>query len=301
MARRPAALPDALVGRPFTRRDARELGIGDDRLRRRDLSAPFTGVRDTTQDGQLEQRCLAALCALPPGSVLSHTTALRLYGVPLPWQLEREASVHVHLPPGASRVRRRGVMVHHRAEPLRADRLGPLPVVPPSQAWCDAATLVGGEDLVVVGDGLLRRKSPPTSLERLADHVSRLAPRARGRRRLLEALPLLRTRTDSPMETRTRLVLVQAGLPCPHVNELVRDARGDVVAMPDLLYPHARLAIEHDGDVHRTDPTLWRRDVERREMLQDLGYLVLVVTADVIRFDPDTIVRRVRNALRTRT
>jgi len=118
----------------------------------------------------------------------------------------------------------------------------------------------------------------------------------RGIVRCREAIDLVRPGTDSSMETRTRLLLVQAGLPCPQVNVPAYDDAGRFLALPDLSYPELRIAIEYDGDVHRTDPATWRRDVERRQRLEDAGWIIVTATADdVLRF-PERLVRRARAA-----
>lgn len=68
--------------------------------------------------------------------------------------------------------------------------------------------------------------------------------------------------------------------------------------MPDMTYPEARIAIEYDGDVHRTDPRTWRRDIARKQRLEELGWRVIVVTADDVYLHPARLVTRVRTALR---
>ena len=115
-----------------------------------------------------------------------------------------------------------------------------------------------------------------------------------------QAIPLLEPRSDSPMETRLRLLLVLGGLPCPESNrDVVVD--GEWLARPDLSYPALRIAIEYDGDHHRTDRRQWQRDIGRRRLLEDAGWLLIVVTAaDVLRH-PEAIVERVRRAIAART
>ncbi|WP_147375385.1 hypothetical protein [Jiangella rhizosphaerae] len=45
----------------------------------------------------------------------------------------------------------------------------------------------------------------------------------------------------------------------------VIDETGAWLARPDLSYPHLKIAIEYDGDHHRTDQRQWRHDkVPRR-------------------------------------
>jgi very-short-patch-repair endonuclease len=67
--------------------------------------------------------------------------------------------------------------------------------------------------------------------------------------------------------------------------------------MPDLSYPEQRVAVEYDGDVHRTDRTVWRRDVVRRQELESLGWRVITCTADDVLRHPDRPVSWVRRAL----
>lgn len=103
------------------------------------------------------------------------------------------------------------------------------------------------------------------------------------------------------MESRTRLTLVRAGLPCPEVNVPVHDAAGRFLAMPDLTYREPRLALEYDGDVHRTERATWMRDIRRRESLQAAGWAVMTVVSDDVQRFPYALAGRVRALLRTRT
>ncbi len=105
---------------------------------------------------------------------------------------------------------------------------------------------------------------------------------------------MVRPRTDSPMESRLRWEIVRSGLPCPVVNYLVRGVGGEVVAMPDLAYPRWRIAIEYDGDVHRTDRRTWRRDIARRQALESLGWRVITCTADYVLRTPDRALAWIR-------
>lgn len=77
---------------------------------------------------------------------------------------------------------------------------------------------------------------------------------ARGLLRLRAVLPLVDGGAESPQETRTRLVLIDAGLPKPQTQIRVLDEYGDFVARIDLGYEHLRVGIEYDGPQHWTDP-----------------------------------------------
>ncbi|MNW71026.1 hypothetical protein D3C74_506210 [compost metagenome] len=67
-----------------------------------------------------------------------------------------------------------------------------------------------------------------------------------------------------------------------------------------MSYPERRIAIEYDGDVHRTDPATWRRDVERRQRLEAAGWIIITATADDVLRHPERFVARVRAALQKR-
>jgi very-short-patch-repair endonuclease len=102
------------------------------------------------------------------------------------------------------------------------------------------------------------------------------------------------------METRLRLLLVRAGLPAPCVNrDVVED--GAWLARPDLSYPLQRIAIEYEGDHHRTDRRQWKRDKARRRLLEDHGWLVIEVIDDDVYKTPELTVARVRAARTARS
>jgi very-short-patch-repair endonuclease len=108
------------------------------------------------------------------------------------------------------------------------------------------------------------------------------------------ALDLAEPATESVMETRLRLLLVQAGLPRPRVQVSLRDDRGLFVARPDLYYPGVRLAIEYDGATHRTSLAA---DNRRQNRLIDAGYRVLRFTAGDVLGMPSAVISVVRRSL----
>ena len=57
------------------------------------------------------------------------------------------------------------------------------------------------------------------------------------------------------------------------------------------------VAVEYDGDQHRTDRWQYTKDVRRLEELECLGWIVIRVLAE---HTTDDILRRVRNALARR-
>jgi hypothetical protein len=147
-------------------------------------------------------------------------------------------------------------------------------------------------DLVIFGDAGVRRGwVTPQQLVARAGHAT-----GRGSRLVARAAGLVRRRVDSPMETRLRLLLVLAGLPEPEVNEPITDMNG-WLATPDLSYPSLRIALEYDGDHHRTDRRQWSGDKRRRRLVRDLDWEVLECTADDVVRRPQEILGWVHERL----
>lgn len=292
----PSELPDA-----FSVRMATEAGVSRDRLRSSDLVAHFHGSRMTRQPAPhgdnhsqghaaLLERCRAYVPVAPARFAFSHVTAARLYGIPLPHRLEREASLDVATT-GDTRPRRRGVN-GHRVELGDIRRVESLPVVAPERCWLQLAPRLSVDDLIIAGDHLVRRRAPSSTLLALSEVVAD-AVGARGVRRALIALGDIRAGTDSPPETRTRLILVRAGLPEPVVGYTVIDADGYFVGTPDLAYIAEKIAIEYEGEVHRTDRRVFDDDIDRRERFERAGWRVVRVRAHHLR-DPRVLAERIR-------
>lgn len=129
-----------------------------------------------------------------------------------------------------------------------------------------------------------------------ADDVVELRHRhlgAQGNGDLHDVLRLSDRRSESPMESRTRVALVLAGLP-PEVQYPVVVGRRRYRL--DLAYPHHKIAIEYDGTHHRGQRRA-RLDLEREAALTAAGWRILRFDAYVVLFRPDRIVTEVRAEL----
>lgn len=282
----------------FTTRAALAAGVSEKRLRGRSFTAPLWGVR-TRADAPATS--LAPFRAVAPilhdGVSFSHVSALRIHRIEVPWRMAADSRIHVVAPDGPRRPKRASIVAHRSIRALVTEVDG-LSVTTPAQTWVDCSSALTFDDLVVLGDSMLRRKNPATSLAEL-HNATQQAVKTHGVVQARAALSFLRPRTDSSMETRTRLILVTAGLPCPEVNVPAYDQHGRFLALPDMSYPGLRIAIEYDGDIHRTDRNTWLRDVERRQRLEDAGWRIITVTADDVR-NPARLITRVRSAISTR-
>jgi len=234
-------------------------------------------------------------CYEAKGAVLFGTTALQVLGVALPERLEDWKTCHILLPPGAGKVGRAGVNGHRGRFPVQVwGRRYGLPLLHPVEHWMQLRGATDDE-LIEVGDGLLRRQRPLLGMDEVTSAVSRLAHRP-GVERVRGALRWVRPGTDSLYETRTRLVLVHAGLPEPCVNLEVRCAGSGVPFHLDMGYKRERVGVEYDGAVHVGNRAQMEFDARRRCLLQDDGWLLVPVTADLLR-GPAQVVASVEQAL----
>lgn len=103
---------------------------------------------------------------------------------------------------------------------------------------------------------------------------------SRGSRIRHSAIDQVRERVDSRSESLLRMLLVRNGLLEPLVNVPAYRADGAPLGRPDLSYVDAKVALEYEGDGHRTDVQQFRYDIARRERFEDAGWRVRRVTAD---------------------
>lgn len=251
-------------------------GLPKFRANASDVEHPHHGVLafgapdETTLD-----RCRRYAPALLDDQWFSHRTAAELWRLALPRASE---PLHVAVLDPRTPPRRPGVR-GHRVSDVRTGVVAGLPVVSAPDAWCQLGTRLRFEDLVAVGDSILgaRHRAPLASVDELRDAVDRHAGK-RGMARVRAALHLVREGAESRPESLLRLAIMAGGLPEPEIAPPVAVA-GGLVLHPDLGYRGARLAIEYEGDGHRTSAAQWRMDVHRAELLADAGWSLVRVTA----------------------
>lgn len=121
---------------------------------------------------------------------------------------------------------------------------------------------------------------------------------ARDLNRLRQVLPLVDGGAESYQESRTRLALIDAGLPWPETQIVVCDEYGGFVARVDMGYRDLKVGIEYDGPQHWTDPKQRQRDIDRQVALAEQGWLIVRVSWDMLRYREATLIGRVRDAMR---
>jgi uncharacterized protein DUF559 len=151
------------------------------------------------------------------------------------------------------------------------------------------ATLPPVEALVALDMAYHANLVDKDALRRYADEVK--GRRGAGRLRRLAGLA---APAESPMETRLRWLLLEAGLPAPEVQTDLYDDPGNFLGRADLYYPQANLVIEFDGGNHRDRLV---SDNRRQNLLHHAGYQMLRFTAPDVYGRPINVVALVTAAL----
>ncbi|ORW30900.1 hypothetical protein AWB91_18165 [Mycobacterium paraense] len=185
-----------------------------------------------------------------------------------------------------------GIRTHRdRFERDEVELVAGLPITSPVRTALDLGCWYPTMAAVAAIDALAR------ATEVKAVDVELLSRRYAGRRGIAgarQATGLFDAGAQSPKESWLRLVLVRAGLPRPQTQIPVIDECGTAFAYLDMGWEDVKVAVEYDGDQHRSDPWQFNWDVRRLERLQRRGWFVVRVTAGD---RPAEIVRRVRSAL----
>jgi hypothetical protein len=214
-------------------------------------------------------------------------TAASLYG----FDTEDVSTVHV-LDPGVRMRPTYGLMVHQRhGAPLRkiAGRLSTAP------AWTaiEVARELPRPRALATLDAALR--STACTPAELAAAVKEQAGR-RGIVATRELAPLADPRSESAMESEARLLMYDGGVPTPQLQYDIRDNRGHVWRT-DFAWPEARLAAEYDSIAWHAGRPEMLRDRAKVACLQEIGWTVVSMTVDDIRYDGGALVYRINTLL----
>ncbi|OBG55421.1 hypothetical protein A9X03_16845 [Mycobacterium sp. E1715] len=182
---------------------------------------------------------------------------------------------------------------NQRVGPDEVTRVNGLRVTSLARTAFDLARRPPSGEAVARLDALMR--ATPFSSEEVMLLAKRHAG-ARGLRTLRTALPLVDPGAASPKETWLRLLLIDAGLPAP-TTQIPVQVNWRLVAVLDMGWEEYKVAVEYDGDHHRTNRSQYVRDQDRLRKLAELGWVVIRVIAED---KPDDVVHRVRAALARR-
>ena len=282
-------IPKELSRRPVTLADARRAGLDRWHLQSRRFRRIATG---TYLAADVEATPLhviqAASQRLPDGGVFSGLTAAWLHGL----DVEPCDPIEITVAPPTSVRTRAGMTVRRReldsGEITRARGFRVTSVARTLRDLCARLSLV---EAVVMIDMALHARGITTADLTAYARDSEAQP---GVRMLRQAIEYVEPASESPMETRLRMLIIQRGLPRPEVQVAVRDRLRRFLGRPDLFYRDQRLGLEYDGATHEGSLA---EDNRRQNRLLDAGVRLLRFTAADIYNTPDLVVSLVQRAL----
>ena len=292
-------LPGSLATSPFTTRTAKEAGIQRGRLRGRDLEHPFHGVHvPATIDLEIEALCAALATRVPTHAFFCGPTAAAIYGIPLPRRIELAYTTHVAVPAPATAPVGRGITGHSfRVADGEICVVNGLRMSTPARVWCELSAILSLDELIAAGDYLIHHERRLSSRLELAELVQRF-PARKGRISRHAALTELHDRSESPRETRLRLLCTRAHLPGLSVILKIRTS-GGFDHRADLAFPVSKVIIEYQSRFHDS-PDQQVKDRTRRSRLQADGWLILEVSSEDLR-NPGELLARIMRTVAARS
>lgn len=164
-----------------------------------------------------------------------------------------------------------------------------IPITTPARTAFDIGRRLRLEPAVQRIDALMNATG--LTADEIADVMTR-HPGARGVRLLHRTLSLVDAGAESPQETRLRLAIVRAGLPAPETQIWFPDLRIRV----DMGWRKWKVAVEYDGVQHWLDSRQRAWDIERTALLEERGWAVVRVSAEMLA-RPQVIIDRIRAKL----
>jgi hypothetical protein len=252
----------------YTRRDAVAAGLTRAQLRDDGVRVSRGTYVSRAEPLTVHAACCALVPVLSGDAAFGDRTAAALFRAPV----RHARPVHVVVPPGSYRPRRRGLRVRVRElAPQDVVRHRGLAVTSGAQTWLDLAATTPPDELVAIGDALYRagHLSAATLDERLAR-----ADGVRGVARARVCAPVLTPLAASRPESLIRYWLHDSDLPDPEVQVPVSDRWGRIVVHGDLGYSRWKIAIEYEGRQH-AETRQFGRDIDRYSLMAADGWLVL--------------------------
>jgi hypothetical protein len=243
-------------------------------------------AKQAQERDDLFARCRALAEDLPLDCAFSHTTALRLHGLPMSYAMEEDHRIHIVRPITSSRVKQPGIVGHRALHPRAISMERGIRVVGATDTWADLGELVGRgkpvgvDDTIVIGDAIASRLG---SVNPLALALAK-RNRPRGKRTLIEGLDLIRVGSASPGETLSRIMFVRCGLPEPRLNVPIWSTRirGLLLGVGDLVWvlprepelPDIKLIGEYQGAAFHSKSEQRAHDRVRRKGFNRDGWRV---------------------------
>jgi hypothetical protein len=216
-------------------------------------------------------------------------TAAAMYG----FDIEEPADLHVLNPPGC-RLRSADGLVVHRRDGAPLTVVGGRPATTPAWTAVEVARSLRRPRALATLDAALRSGTCNRA------ELWRAAVAQAGRRGIVavrDVIPLADGRAESPMESEARLAMIDGGLPVPELQYEIIDGNGELRRI-DFAWPDERVAVEYDGLDWHSGPDAMRRDRKRAAALLDVGWVVIGIVFDDVRYRSWDFVARIDAQLR---
>jgi hypothetical protein len=296
----PATLVALQQGFVLTHAQARAAGCSNADIRRhvyrREWSVPHRGVLSvlppgdgSSPDGTRIEVRAAAAALVRPGSAISHTSAASAYGLPFFGGGNRPELTSADIPATADRG---GVRVYAAALRGQVHRWFGAPIMSHARTVVDLARHGRRSGLMAADAALHERLVNAEQLERAV----RQATGWPGIRKARSIIDLASELAESALESLTRLLLHDNGVPAPQLQQWVLTRLGWFRV--DGLWPERMVVLECDGLVKYGAVGALAEEKKRQEALERAGYRVVRVTWDDVINHPLETVARILEALR---
>lgn len=275
-----ATTPD-LPRVPFTSASLKDLGVTRGTLRRMVREGLVRRVTTNVYvaadlDDTVELRIQALALVIPPHQIVADRTAAWLWGIDAFAYADLDAPpIETVALPGHRACQREAVRGRTRdLAPNEIVTFDGIRVTSPLRTALDLGCVLHRAEALAALDAF--RRAHDISEGELAKGLPRFAGR-RGVVQLKELIPISDPRSESSRESRTRLAILDAGLPAPDLQVWV-DVDGTPTFRLDIAYVRARIAVEYDGwEAHERTDDQRRYDEERRAWLRQNGWHIIVV------------------------
>ena len=210
-------------------------------------------------------------------------TAAAVHG----FDTEQPPELHV-LNPHGHQLRPVDGLVVHRRDGAPLVMVGDRPATAPAWTAVEVARSLRRPRALATLDAALRAGCSRAEMWRAAVEQ-------KGRRGIVAVRDLLLVadaRAESPMESETRLMMIDGGLPIPELQYEVVDGNGELRRL-DFAWPEYRVAVEYDGLDWHGNPEALRNDRRRHLALRDVGWTVIPIVFDDVRHRAWDFVARV--------
>ncbi|WEV72308.1 hypothetical protein [Bifidobacterium sp. ESL0790] len=206
----------------------------------------------------------------------SHFTAAALMGVAT---TKEDSGIYVSVKQHESRYRMKGVRFKtwNNADTTGdAIEIAGILCSSPEATFAQLSREISFEDAIILGDSLVCRDSMlrRTNKKSIENYLRDCLP-FQNRNKCLRALSRVRENTDSPAETKMRIMLCRYGFPEPEINYRI-NLRSSYYLL-DMAYPEYQIGIEFNGQHHHHQIA---EDWERFNTLQSLGWQIFTAEKD---------------------